>query len=88
LIAEVVKDAKMYVRPDLLREPYQDRLCLVTEFVPLKRRQTQAQERKTKPVFPGIGILIDITARPERRQNPVNITGEQHRSSRQIGHSE
>jgi hypothetical protein len=78
----------MYARPDLLREPYQDRLRLVTELVPLKGRQTQAQERESEPVFPGIGILIDIAAGPERRQNPVNVTRQQHRSSRQIGHSE
>src|ERR1035437_6942588 len=69
-----IEDAKVHTRPNLPRQPHQNRLRLFTQLVSLKGGQTEAHEREAKPVFLGFGILIHITVGPEERQYPVNIT--------------
>src|ERR1700758_5098031 len=62
-------------------------MCFLAQFVSPKHGKTKAQKGKSKPVFPGLGILFDIPKRAEGREYPMYVAWKQFGSAGEVGNS-
>ncbi len=72
---------------DSFRKLRKNGLGLLSKQIVLQRHKAETHQRDTQPIFPGFGILIDITAGPQGCENPVDIARQEPCALRQVSDS-